>query len=238
MSAFEVSVVIPTYQHGHLLQRAVLSALQAGAAEVVIVDDCSTDNTETIGRGLAHAPQILYLRNPFHAGTIYSRNRAIYAANYELILPLDADDRLLKIAPLVDAWQPGHWVYGGWKELVSEKTIWDGKGTLSKFDDFEPPPPGMLAQKELGWVTMLFAKSDWMAVGGYDPDFSIGNEIWAFQRALVCAGVMPTRVPGVVFERNTDAPRTQRARAWAHLIRPLIDDKYPYSEVTKSGIIR
>jgi len=70
MSAFNVSVVIPSYQHGHLLERAVYSAIRAGAGEVVIVDDCSTDATERIGRALAKAPEILYLRNPFHAGTI------------------------------------------------------------------------------------------------------------------------------------------------------------------------
>ncbi len=215
MSGYDVSVVIPTYQHGHLLERAVLSAIHAGAAEVVIVDDCSTDRTEFIGRGLAHAPEILYLRNPFHAGVIYSRNRAIYAANYELILPLDADDQLINIGALVDAWTPGTWVYGGWRE--------DGQ-------DIDPPPPGVLNRKELGWVTMLFHKDDWRQVGGYDPVFSLGNEIWQLQRALYAAGVMPTRVSDVVFERNTDAPRTDRARAWAHVIKPLIEDKYPMPE--------
>lgn len=212
---FDVSVVIPTYQHGHLLERAVYSALRAGAGEVVIVDDCSTDRTEWLGNELRKAPEILYLRNPFHAGTIYSRNRAIYAANYDLILPLDADDVMLNMRPLVDAYTPGTWVYGGWNE--------DGV-------DYEPPPPGMLHRKELGWVTMLFNKADWHEVGGYNPVFSIGNEIWAFQRALCLYGVMPVRVPDVIFERNTDAQRTDRARAWAHVIRPLIDDMYPMAE--------
>jgi len=215
MSAFNVSVVIPSYQHGHLLERAVYSAIRAGAGEVVIVDDCSTDATERIGRALAKAPEILYLRNPFHAGTIYSRNRAVYAATYDLIVPLDADDQLIALHPLVDAWQPGHWVYGGWME---------------NYETIEPPPVGMLARKELGWVTMLFYRSDFNMVGGYNPIFAIGNEIWQLQRALYAAGVMPVRVDDVVFERNTDAPRTERARAWAHVIKPLIEDMYPMPE--------
>ena len=210
----DVSVVIPSYQHGHLLERAVYSAIQAGAGEVVIVDDASTDHTERIGRALNNTPEILYLRNPFHAGTIYSRNRAIYASTYDLIVPLDADDMLLDLKPLVDAWQPGCWVYGGWSE--------DGAY-------YEPPPPGVLGRKELGWVTMCFHSADWKLVGGYDPVFSVGNEIFAFQRALVCNGVHPIRVPDVVFERNTDAPNTDRARQWAHLIKPLIDHYYPYA---------
>lgn len=210
-----VSVVIPSYQHGHLLERAVYSALRAGAGEVVIVDDASTDHTQAIGESLKHAPEIMYLRNLFHAGTIYSRNRAIYSATYDLIVPLDADDVMLNIGALVDAWQPGTWVYGGWSE--------DGAY-------YEPSPIGALARRELGWVSMLFHRDDWQQVGGYDPVFSLGNEIWAFQRALVNAGVYPVRVPDAVFERNTDAPRTDRARAWSHVIRPLIDDMYPYAE--------
>src|SRR5690242_10313904 len=116
MSAYDVSVVIPCFNHGHLLERAVYSALQAGAREVVVVDDASTDRTASLCNNLKHVDEILCLRNPFHAGTIYSRNRAVYAANYDLILPLDADDRLLNIGALVDAWQPGTFVYGGWRE--------------------------------------------------------------------------------------------------------------------------
>ncbi len=220
---YQVSVVVPTFQHGHLLERAVYSAIRAGATEVVIVDDASTDRTQAIGEALKHAPEILYLRNPFHAGTIYTRNRAIHAATYDLIVPLDADDVMLNIGALVGAWQPGTWVYGGWSE--------DGAY-------LEPPPVGMLHRKELGWVTMLFHRDDWRRVGGYDEMFSVGNEIFAFQRALYAQAIIPIRVPDAIFERNTDAPRTAYARAWSHLIKPLIDDRYPYPEIPISAIIR
>lgn len=226
MSEFSVSVVIPTYQHGHLLERAVCSALDCGAGEVVIVNDASTDNTDIVGQYLHdNEARVMYIKNPFHAGVIYSRNRAIHAATYPLILPLDADDLLLTIAPLVNAYQPGTWVYGGWKELVG---VEGGRRThVAKYYAIQPPPVGMLATKELGWNTFLFAKSDWLKVGGYDPVFSIGNEVWAFQRALNCAGIHPVRISDIIFERNTDAPNTDRARAWAHVIKLLIDDRYP-----------
>lgn len=217
MSAFNVTVPIPCFNHGALLERAVCSALDCGAGEVVIVNDASTDNTDIIGQYLhANEPRVLYMRNPFHAGVIYSRNRAIHAATYSLIVPLDADDVMLTIAPLVDAYEPGSWVYGGWNEYGV---------------DYQAPPTGMLATKELCWITMLFSKGDWQTVGGYDPIFSVGNEIWAFQRALHCAGVTPVRISDIIFERNTDAPNTERARQWAHVIKPLIDAKYPIRSV-------
>ncbi len=213
MSANPVSVVIPVFNHGALLERAVMSALDCGAAEVVIVDDASTDNTHIVGNTLhRELTEVMYLRNNFRAGAIYSRNRAIDAATYNLILPLDADDMLLTLQPLVDAITQGAWVYGGWREYGV---------------DYLPPPTGMLHSKELSWITMLFWKQDWKTIGGYDPDFSVGNEVWAMQRALHCVGITPIRISDIILERNTDAPRTERARQWAHLIRPLIDDKYP-----------
>lgn len=213
MPEYSVSVAIPCYQHGYLLERAVCSALDNGASEVVIVNDASTDNTDIVGQYLhQNEPRVLYIKNPFHAGVIYSRNRAIHAATYPLILPLDADDLLLTLAPLVEAIKPGTWAYGGWREY----------GT-----DYLPPPTGMLANKELCWNTFLFWKRDWQTVGGYDPIFSVGNEVWGFQRALYCAGIQPVRISDIIMERNTDAPNTDRARAWAHVIKPLIDDKYP-----------
>lgn len=213
MAGLSVSVVIPSYQHGHLLERAVCSALDCGAGEVVIVNDASSDNTDIVGQYLhANEPRVLYMKNPFHAGVIYSRNRAIHAATYPLILPLDADDMLLTIAPLIDAIDDRSWAYGGWREYDV---------------DYQAPPPGMLGSKELCWNTFLFWKLDWQTVGGYDPVFSVGNEVWAFQRALNCAGIHPVRISDIIFERNTDAPNTDRARAWAHVIKPLIDDRYP-----------
>jgi glycosyltransferase involved in cell wall biosynthesis len=212
-ASLECSVVIPSYNHGHLLERAVMSALECGAAEVVIVDDASTDNTEFVGRALHRDyTEVLYMRNNFRAGAIYSRNRAIDAATYDLILPLDADDMLLTILPLIEAIAPDTWVTGGWREYDT---------------DYKCPPVGMLHHKELGWVTMLFWKGDWLRAGGYDPVFSIGNEVFAFQRALLCHGIQPCVISDTIFERNTDAPNTDRARAWAHVIRPLIDDRYP-----------
>lgn len=214
MYGSDVTVVIPCYNHAHLLERAVHSALDCGAGEVIIVNDASTDNSAIVGKFLHRTnDRVVYLENPFRSGAIYSRNIAIHTAQSDLILPLDADDKLLDLQSLVDAIDFGQWVYGGWREYET---------------DYRPPPPGMLPSKELGWVTMLFFKGDWLTVGGYDPDFSIGNEIWAFQRALLCASVQPVRVETPVFERTTDAPRTDRARAWAHLIAPLVNEKYPY----------
>jgi glycosyltransferase involved in cell wall biosynthesis len=49
----KISVVIPTYNRARLLPRAIESAQNAGSdLEVIVVDDCSTDDTREVAPGL------------------------------------------------------------------------------------------------------------------------------------------------------------------------------------------
>ncbi len=91
-----VSVVVPCYNHGELLLEAVASAEQAcreEPLEVVIVDDGS-DEPWTL-EVLENLRRLGYrvLRQP-NRGLAAARNAGAAAASGELLLPLDADDRL------------------------------------------------------------------------------------------------------------------------------------------------
>jgi glycosyltransferase involved in cell wall biosynthesis len=72
-----VSVVIPTYKRAHLLRKAILSALaqeQAGELfdmEIIVVDDCSPDDTAKV---VAEFPGVQYLRLPENRGASGARN--------------------------------------------------------------------------------------------------------------------------------------------------------------------
>jgi glycosyltransferase involved in cell wall biosynthesis len=86
-----VSVIIPTYNRGPLVGRAVASVLATTTPddEVIVVDDGSTDRTE---EALApYLPRILYIRTP-NAGAGAARNRGIGAASRPLVAFLDSDD--------------------------------------------------------------------------------------------------------------------------------------------------
>ena len=43
-----ISVIIPSYNRAHLLQTTIPTYFQEGVGEVIIIDDCSTDNTQEI----------------------------------------------------------------------------------------------------------------------------------------------------------------------------------------------
>jgi glycosyltransferase involved in cell wall biosynthesis len=85
-----VTVVITTYNRAHFLQRAIQSVLQAGSnVEVVVVDDCSTDETPDV---CAKLENIRYVRLNENRGLAHARNTGIAESSSEFIAFLDDDD--------------------------------------------------------------------------------------------------------------------------------------------------
>lgn len=93
----KVSVIIPTYNRAHVLGRSVRSVLDQsyGDFELVIVDDCSTDNTKETVQRLADE-RIRYIRLDKNSGTPATpTNRGIEVAQGEYIAVQDSDDEWL-----------------------------------------------------------------------------------------------------------------------------------------------
>jgi glycosyltransferase involved in cell wall biosynthesis len=92
LQATKVSVVIPTYNRGHVVGEAIESALGQSHEnlEVVVVDDGSTDDTaQRVGR--LRDPRLRYLRRE-HAGVSCARNAGIASTSGHLVAFLDSDD--------------------------------------------------------------------------------------------------------------------------------------------------
>jgi glycosyltransferase involved in cell wall biosynthesis len=91
----KVSVVIPTYNRAGMLREALESVLgqTLPAAEVLVVDDGSTDGTAQVVEDLARqgAP-VVYLSGPHTNNRGEARNRGAAAASGDLIAFLDSDD--------------------------------------------------------------------------------------------------------------------------------------------------
>lgn len=211
-----VSVIIPVRNHADTLKRAVESAFFVAHAQVVIVYDASEDATFDVACELARQPDVslIHPKSATPVGVCAARNIGITQARTEWIVPLDADDYFLPggLQALLDAWTPGTWVYGAYE---------DDHGAI-----IQPPPPGMLPKKNVTQATMLFTKSDWLRVGGYNPAFNVGAEDYAFTRALVRAGIRGTQIEQPVYH-YTDNP-TGRAvacqRRWP-LIKTLLEEE-------------
>ena len=88
-----VSIMMPAYNAGKYIGRAIESVLAQTYEnwELIIVDDCSTDNTYEIAASYKD-PRIRIFRNDVNIGPGPSRNEAIKYSRGEWLAYLDADD--------------------------------------------------------------------------------------------------------------------------------------------------
>lgn len=100
-----VSVITPTYNDSGTLSRAIDSVLNQtyGTFEYIIVDDASTDDTESVVE-LYDDTRIQYLRHEENKGGSAARNTGIEQAKGKYVAFLDADDEWLpeKLAAQID----------------------------------------------------------------------------------------------------------------------------------------
>jgi glycosyltransferase involved in cell wall biosynthesis len=95
----DISVVIPVYNAAGFITQAVESALaQPETAEVILIEDGSSDDSLAVCQALANKHEKVHLfRHPGgdNRGTAASRNLAMKKAQYNFIAFLDADDYYL-----------------------------------------------------------------------------------------------------------------------------------------------
>lgn len=98
MAQAKVTFTIPAYNVEKFLRRTVESVQQQTFSDwkMIIIDDCSTDDTLSIANSLAKDdPRISVVRMSTPSGGAYlTRLKGIKLADTEFIAPLDADDRI------------------------------------------------------------------------------------------------------------------------------------------------
>jgi glycosyltransferase involved in cell wall biosynthesis len=105
-----VSVILPTYNRASMLPRAISSALNQNYSniELIVIDDCSSDETETVVRSFED-PRIIYERLEKNSGGSAARNFGIEISLGEFIAFLDDDDEWLGSWPFS---RMGHLIWG------------------------------------------------------------------------------------------------------------------------------
>lgn len=90
-----VSFVVPCYKLGHLLAECLESILGQtyGDFEVLIMDDCSPDNTPEVARSFRD-PRVRYIRNDPNLGHLRNYNKGISLTRGKYVWLISADDYL------------------------------------------------------------------------------------------------------------------------------------------------
>lgn len=191
----KVSIIIPCFNAGAALGEAVQSALAQTLrdSEIVIVDDGSTDAETLALLGTLPGPHTRVLRQD-HAGPAAARNRGIDAATGEYILPLDADDTIepeyARLAAAVLDGQPDVGI------VYSRATRFGAENGPWELPDFSPDE---LALGNVIFVSAMFRKADWRAVGGFGEMLTHGMEDYDFWIRLVHRGCRVVRLDSPLF---------------------------------------
>ena len=115
-----VSVCIPSYNYGRYIANAIESALTQTYpnVEVVVSENCSTDDTPSILERYAAEPRVRVVRNAENVGMVRNHNLVFQEARGEFVVLLSADDLLFPthvstlVARALDFDDPLDVVYG------------------------------------------------------------------------------------------------------------------------------
>ena len=201
-----VSVVIPTYNSRAYLLQAIESALDQTLppAEVIVVDDGSTDGTSDL---LApFLKRIRYQRQP-NLGVSAARNAGLAMATGEFVAFLDADDFYLagKLASQVEILQSGlrlAFVHSGWRLVDAQ-----GRPLRDVEPWWEAPKLDLLAW--LRWKpafpgALLFRRGPLARAGGFNPKLKHAEDVDLMLRLglLGCKSVW-LREPTVCYRQHS-----------------------------------
>lgn len=93
LSDDKISVIIPTYNRGNSIIKSINSVISQTYynLEILVIDDCSTDNTETLISKL-NDTRIKYIKLKENKGASFARNIGIQISTGKYITFQDSDD--------------------------------------------------------------------------------------------------------------------------------------------------
>lgn len=88
-----ISIIMPSYNTAKYINESIRSVINQTYSnwELIIVDDCSSDNTDEIIKNI-NDDRIIYIKNKVNSGAAISRNKALKHAKGKWVAFLDSDD--------------------------------------------------------------------------------------------------------------------------------------------------
>lgn len=210
----EISVIVPCYNHGKYLKDLVGSLLGGETTlgkypgqsfqsfEVVIVDDCSVDNSYEIAKSLEDSWKGVHVfQTPYNGGTSVACNLAISKSHGKYIARIDGDDmretNSLEMLYEVQSKNKHSMVY-------DDVTLFQHGNKNPKTWRMESYDFDNLLYKNSIHCGIMFPYEAWKEAGGYPEKMKHGRDDWAFNVALGVKGYCGIHVPnpGYLYRRE------------------------------------
>lgn len=162
-----VSVIITTFNYGRYIERALRSCLDQSLSknqfEIIIVDDCSTDNTKAILENYQNDARIYHLEK--NLGLSGARNFGVRKAKGQYVIFLDADDYIHRELIQVQ------------KLFLEENHLFNAVAVdYYLVDEFENHRERISAEEKPIACGIMFRKDLLIEIGLYDEQFRAREE--------------------------------------------------------------
>jgi len=233
------AIIITNYNYEKYLKDSIESAInQTERCEVVVVDDCSTDNSASILDHYEKAGYIKVIHQPKNLGVAFARNAGIASVKLDYIICLDADDWLHPeyVATLKPHFDRDKSLGIGYSGLMMH--FENGDSALSNFPpeyNFENmiivsnPPSNCVPS------AAMFRRDMWLRSGGYRQEHAPAEdaEFWVRGASIGFYGKRVTQEP--MFNYRLHGGSHSRVKQYKPIDRwhPFMRDKiYPIGAPT------
>lgn len=169
------SIIIPTYNSSPFIEETLESVCNQTyqGFEVIISDDCSTDNTvELIASFFKKHPNINYqiLKSKINGGAGAARNKAVNLATFDWIAFLDSDDYWVdyKLAHVVDVIQKNDTNYIFHNEIYLENNKERKVDYILQYDESIHPFIALVRRNFLSPTSAIIHQTLFERAGGFD----------------------------------------------------------------------
>lgn len=208
-----IQVIIPCYNYARYLRSCVDSVLSQDGVEVsvLIIDDCSSDNSLEVCRELANADKrVSFIRHEINRGHIATYNEGLELASSDYLVLLSADDLLTpgalhRAAEVLDRNPSVGFVYGhavtfsdhlpsSIRTKSSGHTIWRGADWIE-----------IMCRTGRNFIVcpeVVMRTSVQHRIGGYDPGLPHSGDMEMWLRAASVSDVGHLRGVDQAFYRS------------------------------------
>jgi glycosyltransferase involved in cell wall biosynthesis len=212
-----IAVLIPVYNGAAFIHQTLASVVAQSRPvdQVVVVDDCSTDDSLVRVKEWADRLPITVVTMPSNGGVSAARNAGLAAVETDLVALLDADD--IWLPDHVQLSLDAHERHGG---IISAGAFfWYPGGALRPYHQHlrlrVPRRPerqfDALLERNFVFIGSLLRTCDLRAAGGFRPPDTV--EDWDLWVRLVAAGLTVTQLgrATVLYRRHLGNATRQRA---------------------------